>query len=251
VFPFFIAFLCVARSASLAFYTSQFATLCRANQAIWRLMGPTIRQTLLWICCPIGEVYHGEHFLIQAKTNKAEITNKSVTAKWWLEVLSRCSNDQFRRTSRWFYFQVYVRSPHFEADPHNDGHDHEAFLVTTRPVRAGEELMWSYSVAQSHPEPNLPTNDEEAEVSPRKVTTKQTPPPKLPASAAPKSKTKQTPPQKLPATGGNASAARGSSSPKKRCQGCLCVNPCSNPRYCLTPQQNLTKRVSVSKQLSE
>ena len=75
-------------------------TLCRANQAIWRLMEPTIRQTLLWICCPIGEVYHGEHFLIQAKTNKAEITNKSVIAKWWLRVLLlRCSNDQFCQTS--------------------------------------------------------------------------------------------------------------------------------------------------------
>jgi hypothetical protein len=64
------------------FYTSQFATQCRANQAIWRLMEPTIRQTLLWICCPIGEVYHGEHFLIQAKTNRVEITSKSAIAKW-------------------------------------------------------------------------------------------------------------------------------------------------------------------------
>jgi hypothetical protein len=32
--------------------------------------------------CPIGEVFHGEHFSIQAKIDKAEITNKSVTAKW-------------------------------------------------------------------------------------------------------------------------------------------------------------------------
>jgi hypothetical protein len=252
-----------------------------------------------------------------------------------------------------------------EADPHNDGHDHEAFLVTTRPVRAGEELMWSYNVSQSHrsiaqvptndeeaevapapapapakkqtPPPKLPASaapkittkqtppqklpaaggnasaargsaaapknretcaasaaaadlpaaggnafdandafsyasskdDEEAEVAPRKITTKQTPPPKLPASAAPKITTKQTPPpklpasaapkittkqtppQKLPAAGGNASAVRSSSSPEKRCQGCLCVNPCSNPRHCLTPQKNLSKRVSVSKQFSE
>jgi hypothetical protein len=45
---------------------------------------------------------------------------------------------------------VWVRSPHLEANPHNDGRAHEVFLVTTRPVRAGEELMWSYNVAQSH-----------------------------------------------------------------------------------------------------
>jgi hypothetical protein len=43
-------------------------------------MEPTIRQ--MSIVCPIGEVFHGEHFSIQAKINKAEITNKSVTAKW-------------------------------------------------------------------------------------------------------------------------------------------------------------------------
>ena len=45
---------------------------------------------------------------------------------------------------------VWVRSPHLDADPHNDGRAHEAILISTRPVRAGEELMWSYSLAQSH-----------------------------------------------------------------------------------------------------
>jgi hypothetical protein len=38
-----------------------------------------------------------------------------------------------------------------------------------------------------------------------------------------------------------------STSPKKRCRGCLCVNPCSNLKYCLTPQTDLKKRVRVSK----
>jgi hypothetical protein len=43
-------------------------------------MEPTIRQ--MWIICPIGEVSHGEHFSIQAKIKKAEITKRSVIANW-------------------------------------------------------------------------------------------------------------------------------------------------------------------------
>ena len=45
---------------------------------------------------------------------------------------------------------VWIKSPHMIADPHNDGHDHEGFLVTTRPVKKDEELLWSYSVSQNH-----------------------------------------------------------------------------------------------------
>ena len=45
---------------------------------------------------------------------------------------------------------VYIRSPHLQKDPHKDGHDHEAFLIAKRAIKKGEELMWSYSVAQSH-----------------------------------------------------------------------------------------------------
>ncbi len=46
--------------------------------------------------------------------------------------------------------KVYIRSPHLQKDPHKDGHDHEAFLIAKRAIKKGEELMWSYSVAQSH-----------------------------------------------------------------------------------------------------
>ncbi len=268
-----------------------------------------------------------------------------------------------------------------EADPHNDGHDHEAFLVTTRPVRAGEELMWSYSVSQSHrsiaQEPasdgecatSMPSSkdDEEAEVGPRKMTTKQaaargsaaapknreactasaaaaaaadlsaaggnafgakcpfsisddeeaevvprkiaTPkqsliecpekskkPPAIPrmknvappAHSASESETEsatephlppsphklkpsasqkrtlapapqpdpkpplQTSSQKIKPTASPFPLTRlltKSTSPEKRCKGCLCVNPCSNLKYCLTPQTDLKKRVRVSKQI--
>ena len=38
-------------------------------------------------------------------------------------------------------------------------------------------------------------------------------------------------------------------STEERCRGCLCVNPCSNLKYCLTPQTDLKKRVRVSKHI--
>jgi hypothetical protein len=44
----------------------------------------------------------------------------------------------------------WVRSPHFDLDIHNDGNDMEGFLVTKRPIKKGEELLWFYDVSQAH-----------------------------------------------------------------------------------------------------
>ena len=45
----------------------------------------------------------------------------------------------------------WILSPHFSPDLLNNNNDKEGFLVTTRFIKAGEELMWPYNVAaQSH-----------------------------------------------------------------------------------------------------
>jgi hypothetical protein len=159
---------------------------------------------------------------------------------------------------------VYIPSPHFEKDLHQDGYDHEAFLVTTRPVTEGEELLWSYSVTQTHrkiaPDPvktfsvcaskpdcaqQLAPEFDQAQV--HDFTTS-------PLKKKPSAPSKSTPIQMFKPTAPLETSLKRTllkpAPPVKRCRGCLCVNPCSNMKHCLTPQIDLKKRVPVSKQLN-
>jgi hypothetical protein len=56
----------------------------------------------------------------------------------------------------------WVLSPHMPQDIHKDGNDMDGFLVTTRRIKKGEELLWYYDVSQSHrsgePEPVCSTS---------------------------------------------------------------------------------------------
>ena len=141
-------------------------------------------------------------------------------------------------------------------------------------------MLWSYSVAQSHrsvdqaAEPHLQTSSQKIKpsVSPQSTIAPasepapkphlQTSSQKIKPSASPQSTIApasepapkphlQTSSKKIKPTAPPFPLKRAllkSESPEKRCRGCLCVNPCSNLKYCLTPQTDLEKRVRVSKQ---
>lgn len=164
---------------------------------------------------------------------------------------------------------MYVPSPHFEKDVHQDGHDHEAFLVTTRPVTAGEELLWSYSVTQSHRKiapdpvklfsvcapnpacdqqlaPELAPNVDQVHAQVHDFTPS---PLKNKPSAPSKSTLTEMLKPSAPLKTSLKRALLKPAPPVKRCRGCLCVNPCSNMKHCLTPQIDLKKRVPMNKQL--
>ena len=154
----------------------------------------------------------------------------------------------------------YIISPHFEKDLHNDGHDREAFLVATREIQEGEELLWSYSITQSYRSvASEPAQGPDSQESPPMRALLKAAAPKLPNF--PKKPSTQALPQHQsvasePAQGPDSPECPHKRvllkpcSPQRRCQGCLCVNPCTTLKHCLTPQLHLKKRVSMSKQLS-